>query len=93
MVFLPPDLVKSIDLGNMLYRISFEHNDYLMVLIFQTFNLHLDQWIEGCLNVQREIFGEYDKILVDGYPCGGLINLCDQKFYLFQHPWGYKGYV
>ena len=73
--------------------IFFEHDDYLKVLIIQAFDLHLNQWIKGCLNVQRESFGEYDKVLVYEYSCGGLINLCDKKFYLFRYAWGYRGYV
>ena len=45
-----------------------------------SFDLHLDHWFVGCLNGGREIFGECNEILGDGYLCCGLIHLCDQKF-------------
>ena len=80
--FLSSDMVKSVGVGNMLYRVSFDNIDHPKVLVIQAFDLHLDQWFEGCLNVGREIFGEYNEVLGDGYPCCGLIHLCDQKFCL-----------
>ncbi|KAK9989213.1 hypothetical protein SO802_029452 [Lithocarpus litseifolius] len=79
---LPPGMVKSVGVGSMLYRVSFDHVDHPKHLVIQAFNLSLDQWFEGCLNVGSEIFGEYDEVLEDGYPCCGLIHLCDQKFCL-----------
>ncbi|KAK9989165.1 hypothetical protein SO802_029404 [Lithocarpus litseifolius] len=79
---LSPDMVKSVGVGNMLYRVSFDHVDHPKHLVIQAFDLHQDQWFEGCLNVGREIFGEYNEVLGDGYPCCGLIHLCDQKFCL-----------
>nr|XP_023920250.1 uncharacterized protein LOC112031777 [Quercus suber]POF00484.1 hypothetical protein CFP56_55156 [Quercus suber] len=79
---LSPDMVKSVGVGDMLYRVSFDHVDHPKHLVIQAFNLSLDQWFEGCLNVGSEIFGEYNEVLEDGYPCCGLIHLCDQKFCL-----------
>ena len=67
--FLSSDMVKSVGVGNMLYRVSFDNIDHPKVLVIQAFDLHLDQWFEGCLNVGREIFGEYNEVLGDGYPC------------------------
>ncbi|XP_050262167.1 uncharacterized protein LOC126706678 isoform X2 [Quercus robur] len=79
---LSPDMVKSVGVGDMLYRVSFDHVDHPKHLVIQAFNLALDQWFEGCLNVGSEIFGEFNEVLEDGYPCCGLIHLSDQKFCL-----------
>ena len=83
---LSSDMVKSVGVSvggdEMLYRVSFDHIDHPKHLVIQAFNLALNQWFEGCLNVGSEIFGEYNEVLEDGYPCCCLIHLSDQKFCL-----------
>ena len=82
---LSSDMIKSVGVsvgGNeMLYRVSFDHVDHPKHLVIQAFNLALNQWFEGCLNVGSEIF-EYNEILDNGYPCCSFIHLSDQKFCL-----------
>ena len=83
---LSSDMVKSVGVSvggdEMLYRVSFDHVDHPKHLVIHAFNLALDQWFEGFLNVGSEIFGECNEVLEDGYPCCGLIHLSDQKFCL-----------